>query len=438
MFGRLRTVKPRMDALFRPGGKVFYGWWIVAACFGVQWLAALTWMHSYGAYALAMQEEFGWKMTIISLAFALTRLESGLLGPLQGWLVDRFGPRPILTVGTVIFGLGFFCFSQVNSLTTYFISFILIALGSSLGGFATLMVSLVNWFDKHRSKAIAWSQIGFSTGGLCVPLVIIGLETWGWRNMAIFSGCLVLFIAGPLVQLVRHRPEEIGEVPDGMKLNAEGDPQYVEQKSFTWREAVRTPSFWLISSGHGLALFTVSSMLMHLIPHLTRNLGYSTLNAGYVFGAMTGVQLIGLFIGGYLGDRFNKRFLCAACMVAHCAGLFMVTFATDIWWLLAFVVLHGLGWGIRGPLMVGLRADYFGPKSFGTIMGISSLIVMIGMTGGPIICGVLWDLYGNYELAFSIMALLSLVGSLCFLAATPPKNNDGDGYVARHAEGARA
>ena len=70
--------------------------------------------------------------------------------------------------------------------------------------------------------------------------------------------------------------------------------------------------------------------------------------------------------------------------------------------------------------MVALRADYFGPKSFGTIMGISSLIVMIGMTVGPIVCGVLYDLYGNYELAFTIMALCSLTGGLCFWFAKPP------------------
>ena len=144
MLQRIQTLKPRLNALFRPRGKIFYGWWIVAACSGVQWLAAMTWMHSYGAYAVLMQEEFGWSMSVLSLAFALTRLESGLLGPLQGWLVDKFGTRLILTVGTIIFSIGFFVFSQVNSITTYFVAFILIALGSSLGGFATLMVSLVN------------------------------------------------------------------------------------------------------------------------------------------------------------------------------------------------------------------------------------------------------------------------------------------------------
>jgi len=87
----------------------------------------------------------------------------------------------------------------------------------------------------------------------------------------------------------------------------------------------------------------------------------------------------------------------------------------------AFAMLHGLAWGTRGPLMVALRADYFGPSSFGTIMGFSSLIVMLGMSGGPIFAGIMADTYGNYETGLAVLAGLSLLGSFCFLAATPPR-----------------
>lgn len=423
MLQRLRSLKPRMNDLFRPGGKIFYGWYIVFAATGIQWLGAMTWMHSYGAYALLLQEDFGWSMSIISLAFALTRLESGLLGPLQGWLVDKYGPRLILTIGTVIFGLGFFLFAIVDSIPTYFLAFILIALGSSLGGWATVMVSIVHWFDRHRAKAVAWAQAGFSLGGLSVPLITLGLQEFGWRTMAVVSGVAILVIAGPLVQIFRHRPEEKGLVVDGAPppVDADTGETRAEPYSFTWQQASREPSFWLISLGHGLSLLTVSSLLMHLIPHLTKSLDYSLINASYVFGAMTGAQLLGIFLGGYVGDRFDKRAICVVCMIGHFVGLMAVTYATNFWWLVLFVLGHGLGWGVRGPMMVALRADYFGPKSFGTIMGISSLIVMIGMTTGPIFCGWMFDLYGDYELAFTIMAFLSLSGSLCFWAAKPPQ-----------------
>ena len=416
-------LKPRLNEIFRPGGTLFYGWILVLACTAIQWLSAVTWMHSYGAYTVLLQAEFGWSMTVLSLAFALTRLESGLLGPIQGWLVDRFGPRKILTIGLIIFAIGFFLFSQVNSIPTYFIAFILIALGSSLGGWATLMVPIVHWFDQHRAKAIAWSQLGFSFGGLCVPLMAIGLETFGWRYMGIISGVVILVAGLPLVTLIHHRPSDVGLTIDGVDETAKSEEKNKAQqtvKSFTWREAIKERSFWLISAGHSLSLLAVSSMLAHLIPHLTNVLNYSLKEASIVFSLMTGLQLVGIFLGGYLGDKHDKQRLVVFCMAGHFLGLMAIAYASNFLWILAFAVFHGIAWGIRGPLMVALRADYFGPKSFGTIMGFSSLIVMIGMTLGPIVCGVLYDYYGNYEVAFSLMAFASLIGGICFWLCKPP------------------
>lgn len=420
-----------LDQLFRPRGHVFYGWWIVAAAGGVQWLAGVLWMHSYGAYMVFLLEDFGWSKALVAGAFALTRIESGILGPLQGWLVDRFGPRLILTIGTVIFGIGFMLFSLVNSLLTFYLCFVLIALGSSLGGFATLMVSIVGWFNRHRAKAIAISQLGFSVGGLSVPLVVFFLQTYGWRTTAFLSGVIVLVVGLPLVQMIRHRPEDHGELPDGeapvaaVENELDGDHGVLRTRDFTAREAMRTSSFWFISLGHALALLTVSAVMVHLIAHLTESLDYSMAEAGGVVALLTGFMMVGQLSGGYLGDRFNKRLICACCMVAHTVGLLLVTFASSfsqpILLVLAFTVLHGLAWGTRGPLMVALRADYFGPSSFGTIMGFSSLIVMLGMSGGPVFAGLMADIYGDYEIGLSVLAGFSLLGSLCFLAAKPPK-----------------
>jgi MFS family permease len=410
------------NQVLRPQGRVFYGWYIVGAAGGVQWLAALLWMQSYGVYMVYLVEDFGWSKALVAGAFALTRVESGILGPLQGWLVDRFGPRLILTIGTVIFGIGFMLFSRVDSLVSFYLCFVLIALGSSLGGFATLMVSLVSWFDRHRAKAIAFSQLGFSIGGLSVPVLVLALEAFGWRTTALWSGVIILVVGLPLVQLVRHRPEDHGDVPDGEHIEVHTESHgrhYV--RDFTARQAMRTSAFWLISVGHALALLTVSAMMVHLVPHLKEGLGYTVAEAGGVVALLTGFQLLGQLSGGYLGDRLNKRFICACCMFAHAAGLLIVTYATDFSMIVAFALLHGLAWGVRGPLMVALRADYFGPRSFGTIMGFSSLIVMLGMSSGPIFAGIMADIYGNYELGLSVLAGLSLLGSLCFLTALPPE-----------------
>ena len=105
----------QIDGVLRPAGHIFYGWYIVSAAGGLQLLSGLLWMHSYGAYVVLLQDEFGWSKALVAGAFALTRIESGILGPLQGWLTDKYGPRNVLGVGVVIFGIGFMAFSQITT-----------------------------------------------------------------------------------------------------------------------------------------------------------------------------------------------------------------------------------------------------------------------------------------------------------------------------------
>ena len=214
--------------------RVFYGWFMVGAGFGIQLLTGGLMNQAYGAYVVLLQQDFGWSKTMLSAGFSMARFESGLLGPVEGWLIDRFGPRAVMRVGLVIFALGFMALSQINSLLTFYRAFFTMALGSSLGGFLPLTVTIVNWFRRRRATALATMQTGFAVGGLCVPLVVLSLETIGWRNTAFLSGCLVLAIALPLSQLIRHRPEDIGEVMDGnayvppRNLSAEADEDVID------------------------------------------------------------------------------------------------------------------------------------------------------------------------------------------------------------------
>jgi MFS family permease len=421
----------QIDDVIRPAGHVFYGWYIVSAAGGLQLLSGLLWMHSYGAYVVLLQDEFGWSKALVAGAFALTRIESGILGPLQGWLTDKYGPQNVLGVGVVIFGIGFMAFSQITTLLEFYLTFALIAVGSSLGGFATVMVSIVNWFSRHRAKAVALSQVGYSLGGLAVPVVIICLEAFGWRTTAFYSGVMVIVVGFPLVFLVRHRPQDYGELVDGgSQLNSDGTPMvFASGRDFTARQAMRTSSFWLISLGHAFALLTVSAIMVHLVSHLTESLDYSLAQAGLVVAALTGFQMLGQIGGGFIGDRFNKPLICVVCMICHTAGLFLIANATELWMVILFTAMHGLAWGVRGPLMVALRADYFGPSSFGTIMGFSSLIVMLGMSIGPIYAGYMADARGDYVAGFSVLGIGALLGSLCFLFARAPVHPDNDKLV---------
>ena len=113
--------------------------------------------------------------------------------------------------------------------------------------------------------------MGYSVGGLCVPVVAWGMEWDDWRTVAMISGGMIVLLGIPAVQWIRHRPEEKGEQVDGIVQKEEEQTKIRDAgSSFTWRDAVRTPAFWLISTGHGIALLSVSSVIVHMVPHLTR------------------------------------------------------------------------------------------------------------------------------------------------------------------------
>ena len=416
----------RVDRIVRPNGRVFYGWWMVLAGGGVQLLQGALLMSAFGAYAALLRDDFGWSKGVLAGAFSFSRMESGLLGPLQGWMIDRFGPRAVMRVGIVLFGVGFMLFSRIDSLTEFYLTFFLMALGSSLGGFLSITVALVNWFSRHRSKALATSQIGAAIGGLLVPITVLAMEQFGWRSTAFASGVIILVVSLPLSSVIRHRPQSYGERVDGV---AEGDrggePSAVAvaadgSEDFTAREAMRTSAFWFISLGHAASLLVVSTVMVHLVLHVNESLGYSLTRASGVVALMMLMQLIGQLNGGVIGDRFNKRAIVVACMFGHAAGLLLLAYASAFWMVLAFAVLHGLAWGTRGPLMQAMRADYFGTSSFGTIMGFSSLIIMTGMMTGPIFAGFMADRTGSYELGFTVLAVAAMFGSVFFMLASKP------------------
>ena len=131
-------------------------------------------------------------------------------------------------------------------------------------------------------------------------------------------------------------------------------------------------------------------------------------------------QFVGTASGGYLGDRFNKRLIAGVAMLMHGIGLLSLTYASHWTMIAVFVVLHGLAWGARGPQMSAIRADYFGTSSFGTIMGISSLIITVFSISGPLLAGAMAGATGDYQAGFTIISCLTIAGFVFFALATPP------------------
>ena len=400
----------------------FYGWVIGGVGFVVNMLFGAMMFHAFGTYVVLLREDFGWSATSFSLAFALMRIESGLLGPIEGWAIDRFGPRAIMRVGVVLFSIGLIGLSFINSLFGFYIVFLVMALGSALGAFLPISVAIVNWFDRRRAAALTLLSLGFSAGGLIQPLIVGGLEYYGWRQMSLMMGLLVLVVGLPLAQLVLHHPESHGYLPDGDSPEEHARRNSGrEEIEFTARQALRTRAFWMISLGQSASLLVFGAVSVHFVAYMTETLKMTKGAAAGIIALMTLMTVIGqLVFGGLLGDHVNKLLVIVLAMFAHTVALLILAFGMSTAWVAAFAIINGLAMGTRGPLMQALRAEYFGRRSFGTIMGFSSLVMMFGIVIGPLVAGLSYDMLGEYRPGFILLAVLSALGSVFFMLTKPP------------------
>ena len=405
--------------------KIFYGWRIVAAAAGIQFLHAGLLLQAFGAYVAVLSEEMGWSKTALSGGAALQSIEGALLGPALGWLIDRFGPRAMVQVGILVLGLGFITLSQIDTIGGFYGAILVIAVGASFSGYFPLSVTLVHWFQRRRARSLSFMGLGLAAGGLAVPLVGWMMQSHGWRATAFASGVLTIVIGWPLSRVLRREPADVGETVDGLPpAPVSEDPsaaaEVPHRREFSAREALRTQAFWLLALAHGFALLVVSAVNVHAISHMKEGLGYSLPQASLVITLMTVAQAGGVLMGAAVGDRWEKRHVAAACMLGHMIGLLMLTFATHPVMVAAFAVLHGIAWGLRGPFMQAIRADYFGLQAIGMIMGLSAFIISIGQVGGPMVAGLMADLTGSYRGGFTLLAVIAGSGSLLFLLARKP------------------
>ncbi len=406
-----------------PRHRLFYGWYIVASGAAVQLLQTSLVTFSFGAYLVVLRETFGWSKTAIAGAASMQQIEGALLGPLQGWIIDRFGARGMMRAGIGLLGAGLILLGLISSLVGFYTAFVLIALGITLSGFFPASVIIINWFERRRARALAALQIGLALGGVVAPAVAWSMQHYGWRATAIGSGLLVLALGFPAISLVRNRPEEIGETVDGEPRPQAGARAEAggAAPEFTLAQAVRTRAFWLVSIGHGLALMSVAAVNVHAIVHMKESLGYSVSAAAAVMSMMIVFYGAGIAGGWLWGDRFDKRMVCAACMLLHMAGVLLLAYASSFAMLFAFALAQGVAWGWRGPLMNAIRADYFGRRAIGKIIGLSAIITVIGHAAGPLVAGAFADLLGNYRAGFTVIGMMSGIGTLCFLFARPPR-----------------
>jgi MFS family permease len=407
-----------------PAQQPFHGWRLLGCATGIHFLTSALLTHAFGAYVAVLRDAEGWSKTALSGVAAMQQVEAALLGPLQGWVIDRFGTRGMVRVGLVLFGGGMMLLSTASSLASFYAIYVLIALGLSLASFFTLSVAVINWFERYRSRALSTLMLGLVGGGLAAPGIAWALQTYGWRATAFVSGLVALVVGLGLSGALHRRPEDLGQMVDGRAPQprpAEAPTTAAREHGATLGEAVRTRAFWLLAAGHSSALFVVTAFQVHAVTHVKEGLGFSVTQATTMLSIQTVAYAAGAFTSGAVGDRWDKRRTSAACLWVHAGALLALAYATSWGVVLLAAMSHGFAWGLRGPLMQGLRADYFGRVAIGAIYGMSMPIVLIGQVSGPLVAGVLADATGNYRLGFTILAALAALGSVFFLLSPKPQ-----------------
>lgn len=413
----------------RTKGGIFYGWWLVGIAAIVMILSVVPFFHSMTAWFVVLERQFGWNRTQLSLAFSLSRVEGGILGPLEGLLIDRLGSRRMVLIGLTIMAGGFLMFSRVQVLWHFYAAFLTMSLGMGLGTWLPMMTVLNGWFVRRRATAMSLVLVIYRMGVVAlVPLLTWAMEDhqFGWRAVALCIAAIVILVAFPLTRLVRNTPEEYGQHPDGdresPKTAASGvtdSLQFAEQEpEFTWREAMRTRAFWLMSFGHGCCSCVIVSIMVHLGPMLTDR-GFSLQTVGWVVSAYTGIGIVSTLIGGQIGDRVPMRYAVFGFAVLQSLAVLVLVGAFNFQMVMLFAILMGAGEG-RGSLTTAIRGVYFGRRSFASIMGMSMVPMNVLLFSAPLFAGYMFDVTGSYSIPFITIAVVSATGASLFLMLGEP------------------
>ena len=412
---------------------VFYGWWLAGLTGLVMSVAGVPVYQSMSVWNPVLKGHFSWTPGQMSWALAFMRISGGLLGPWEGLLVERLGSRRMVLIGMLLVGCGFLMFSRIGELWHFYAVFALMALGNGLGGWLPMMTALNNWFIRRRAVAMGWGLVGQPLGAvLFVPVLAWAIDPdhpdrWGWRAMAAGIGVIVILLALPISRLVRNRPEDYDQRPYGYTpdLATATDHQAgvplspTVERDPTWREAIRTRQFWLISVGHACVNAVHATMMVHM-GFVLIDRGLSLQGVGWVIAAFTAVGAVSLVVSGYIGDRMPIRPTTFAFCTFQSLPLLILLVADNVEMALLFAVLIGIGWGGRNTLTLAARGLYFGRKGFASITAMSLVPLHILAFVAPVFAGYMFDYTGKYTIPFVTIALVGFMGSVLFLLMGPP------------------
>lgn len=402
---------------------MFYGWWVVGACFLINLFVAGVVHYGFTAFFEPIVLEFGWSYAQVSLAASLRGLEMGLLSPVLGLIVDRFGPRRLVFGGAVIMGFGLTLLSHVNTLAMFYVAFILITMGMSACIGVVPMTAVAYWFRKKVAIASGIAISGVALGGLIVPLATALIDMWGWRMAILSLGLGMCVIIMPLSLLLRHKPEQYGYLPDGEVMSAEvaGQPittakaQITEPKIGS-RQVLASRTFWHISLAFMGSLLVITAVITHIMPYFS-SIGITRSTSSLIASAVPIVTIFGRLGFGWLGDRFEKRRLTAVALFMVSLGMLSFAYIATggIWLVLPFIIVFGVGYGGCTTMTPVLVREYFGMSNFGTILGFIMGVITAGQIVGPPLAGWVFDTWGSYQGIWFGFAGLTVVATVVML-----------------------
>jgi sugar phosphate permease len=398
---------------------VFYGWIVVALGSLAQMITSLS-MQGLSTYVEPLRAEFGWNNSQTAAGRSFQQVDS-FLGPVNGWLLDRFGPRRLMTAGVLIYVAAFAVFSQVQSLLGFYGACLMMALANSLVGLLAVSVAVNHWFRRRRTTAMGLAVMGFALSGITLlPLLVWAQVNFGWRAAALGSAVAVLVIGLPIMILMRDAPEPHGLKPDDQQ-DGQGEsaaPRGGGLVHFTVRQALRTRSYWLITGAFALAMLVQSAMVVHQFPQLERIVDRDT--AAFVLAELNAFNMLGRLFGGLLGDRYAKNTLLGFNLIATALALVVLAAADTMAMLLVYGALFGFGWGMRTAVVNSLLGDYFGRAAFGKIVGVTSTLASPFAIAAPVFVGLGVDRLGGYYVPLLLLAVVALCSSALFLVALRP------------------
>lgn len=398
---------------------VYYGWRMVGLVSVIRIVGGGLHQFGFTVFFLPISQDLGISRAATSLAFSLSRAQGAIEAPLVGYLIDRYGPRPIMVTAVFLAGLGYILLSWADSYASFMIVYLgVISLAFVAGFVHSPMVVANSWFIRQRARAMTVVSAAVPIGGALIsPLLAIGVSSIGWRWAAFLSGCVFLLVCLPLTFHLKRSPESMGLLPDGeaTALNEDADSSIRSadrnaKGDFTSRQAMKTWMFWVLVAAMTARVTCYSAATVHFIPLMVWK-GMSESAAASLLGIFALVNLVAHFVLGWIADRVNKPKLLAACHLLPAVSVVPLLFDSAHYQLWLFAIGFTL-LDASFPIVWATVGDFFGRRHFATIRGMMSFFYMWGSFAGPVLAGVIYDKTQTYWIVLWIFLTLLIVATL--------------------------